>query len=69
MNQVLKIIEDKILIGTEGGGILEIRKDDIDFDANPGDKVNVFKNDNIVVVTKCDEPAPQVKTEPQGIKH
>lgn len=68
MNKIIKIKEDKIIIGTEGGGILEVRLDDIDFEPIIGDEVDVFRSETDVIVTKTIANIVPKQTEsPQAI--
>lgn len=55
MSKIISIKEDVIQIGTEDGGIKEVRRTDVNFDAKVGDKVEIFENESNVIVTKAEE--------------
>lgn len=52
MAKILKIDGEKISIGLDSGAIKEVRQADVNFSAQVGDEVEVFENDNDVIVTK-----------------
>lgn len=55
MNKIIGIQGDIIRIGTDNGGIKEVRRADIGFEPQIGDKVDVFENETTIVVTKAEE--------------
>ena len=55
MSKILDVKDDIVQIGTDDGGIKEVRRIDVKFDAKPGDKVDIFENENSVIVTKKEE--------------
>ena len=52
MAKILKIDGEKILIGLDSGKIKEVRQTDINFSAQIGDEVEVFENEDNVIITK-----------------
>jgi len=52
MAQIVRITEEKVMIGTDDGGIIEARREDINFDPVVGDEVNVFTNETTTVISK-----------------
>lgn len=52
MAKIIKINEDVVFIGTNEGGIKEVRKSDINFEPVVGDEVDVFETENNVIVSK-----------------
>lgn len=54
MSKILSVADDIIKIGTDDGKIKEVRKEDVSFDAQVGDLVDVFENDSNVIVTKAE---------------
>lgn len=59
MAKIIAIDEERITIGTDDGGIKEIRPTDINFSAKIGDKVDIFETETRTVVTKAEEEKPQ----------
>lgn len=55
MARVIKINGDIVSIGTNDGGIKEVRMDDINFIPNIGDEVEIFETEGDLVVTKKEE--------------
>lgn len=55
MSKILTVKEDIVQIGTDDGRIREVRKEDVNFEAKVGDKVDIFENESSVVVTKVEE--------------
>lgn len=55
MSKILDVKDDIVQIGTDDGGIKEVRRVDVKFDAKPGDKVDIFENENSVIVTKKED--------------
>lgn len=64
MSKVIEVTDTKVLIGTDDGKIKEARRDDIKFEPKVGDEVDVFENDDTLIVTKKAQNNP-VET-PQG---
>ena len=52
MAKIIKINEDVVYIGTNEGGIKEVRKSDINFEPVVGDEVDVFETENNVIISK-----------------
>lgn len=52
MAKIIKINDDIVSIGTDEGGIKEVRKTDINFIPNIGDEVEVYETENNTIVTK-----------------
>lgn len=55
MAKIIKIKDDVVSIGTDSGGIKEVRIADINFDPSIGDEVEVFESENNLIVTKKEE--------------
>lgn len=54
MSKIIDVKEDIIQIGTDDGKIKEVRREDVKFDPVIGDKVDVFENENNIIVTKAE---------------
>ena len=68
MNKVIRVNDEIVVIGTDNGGILEVRKDDLDFEPVIGDVVDVFTSETSVIVTKKEvEAAAGINTDKAGI--
>jgi TM2 domain-containing membrane protein YozV len=52
MAKIIKIVGDVISIGTDDGKIKEVRTSDLNFAPVIGDEVEIFENENSVIVTK-----------------
>lgn len=52
MAKILKIKDDVVSIGTDTGGIKQVRAEDLNFVPVVGDEVEIFETENDVVVTK-----------------
>lgn len=52
MAKIIKITNDIISIGTDDGGIKEVRMADVNFVPTLGDEVEVFETENSLIVTK-----------------
>lgn len=55
MAKIIKVNGDIISIGTNEGGIKEVRATDINFTPNVGDEVEIFETENDLIVTKKEE--------------
>lgn len=55
MAKIIKINGDIISIGTNEGGIKEVRATDINFTPNVGDEVEIYETENDLIVTKKEE--------------
>lgn len=55
MAKIIKVNEDIISIGTNEGGIKEVRATDISFTPNVGDEVEIYETENDLIVTKKEE--------------
>lgn len=55
MAKIIKVNEDVVSIGTNDGGIKEVRKTDINFIPNVGDEVEIYETENDLIVTKKEE--------------
>lgn len=67
MNKILEVKDDIVQIGTEDGRIKEVRREDVKFDAKVGDKVDIFENENSVIVTKTEEKKQEENTQQGGV--
>lgn len=52
MAKILKVKDDVVSIGTDAGGIKQVRMEDLNFVPVAGDEVEIFETENDVVVTK-----------------
>lgn len=57
MGKIIRIEGDIVSIGTESGGIDEVRLYDLQFQPEIGDNVEIFKTETKTVVTKVKEKA------------
>ena len=55
MAKIIKVDDEVVTIGTNEGGIKEVRLSDLNFTPEIGDKVDVFESENKVMVTKKEE--------------
>lgn len=55
MSKIISVQDDIVKIGTDNGGIKEVRREDVSFEPKVGDKVEVFENETSCVVTKVEE--------------
>mgnify|MGYP004650779495 FL=1 len=55
MAKIIKVNGDIISIGTNEGGIKEVRETDISFTPNVGDEVEIYETENDLIVTKKEE--------------
>ncbi|WP_027399790.1 TM2 domain-containing protein [Anaerovorax odorimutans] len=68
MDRIVKITEEKIVVGTEGGGIIEARREDLDFEPSLGDAVNIFTSETDTIIAKAIEtPSLESEIEKKGI--
>lgn len=52
MAKIIKVNGDIVSIGTNEGGIKEVRSTDINFTPNVGDEVELYETENDLIVTK-----------------
>lgn len=52
MSKIIKIDNDVIFIGTNQGGIKQVRTSDVNFTPKIGDEVDVYETENEIIVTK-----------------
>lgn len=55
MAKIIKINGDIVSIGTNEGGIKEVRTTDINFTPNVGDEVEIYETEGNLIVTKKEE--------------
>lgn len=55
MAKIIKINGDIVSIGTDTGGIKEVRITDINFTPDVGDEVEIYETENNLIVTKKEE--------------
>ena len=63
MGKILKIEGGIVTIGMANGDMQEVRKDDVTFEPKVGDRVDIFKNENSVIVSKKEEEEPKIEKE------
>lgn len=66
MAKIIKIENEIVFIGTDNGGVKEIRTSDIHFTPNVGDEVEIFENENNCIITKK-EPVKEEASTNNGI--
>lgn len=67
MAKIIAINDTIITIGTDDGGIKEVRSGDVSFVPKVGDKVEIFETETRTIVTKCeDTPQPANMGIPNG---
>ena len=52
MSKIIKIDGEVVSIGTDDGGIKEVRLSDISFDPSVGDNVEIFESEDKLIITK-----------------
>ena len=52
MAKILKINGEVVSVGTEDGKIKEVRLEDVNYDPAVGDEVDIFENEETVIVSK-----------------
>ena len=52
MAKIIKISDDIISIGTDDGGIKEVRTTDLSFEPKVGDEVAIYETENDLIITK-----------------
>lgn len=52
MANIIKIAGEIISIGTDDGKIREVRTSDLNFNPSVGDEVEVFENDDSIIISK-----------------
>lgn len=55
MNKILEISEEVVSIGLSDGGLMEIRRSDLNFEPRIGDIVDVFQNESKTTVILADK--------------
>ena len=63
MAKIISINDQVISIGTDNGGIEEVRSDDINFVPHVGDEVEIFKTETKTIVSKVE---PKRSAIPEG---
>ena len=63
MAKIISINNQIISIGTDDGGIEEVRADDINFVPHIGDEVEIFKTETKIIVSKKEAPKSAI---PEG---
>lgn len=67
MSKIIAITDQIITIGTDDGGIKEVRPDDVNFVPQVGDKVEIFETETRTIVSKAEEKQDAITTQlPQG---
>ena len=52
MAKIIKILNDVVSIGLDNGSIKEVRRADLSFDPIVGLEVDIFENENNIIITK-----------------
>lgn len=55
MNRIIAMTSEAVSIGTDDGSIIEVRPEDVTFDARVGDVVTLFRNEQKIIVTKAEQ--------------
>lgn len=58
MNRIIKVSEEKVIIGTEKGGIIEVSRDNLDFEPTIGKMVDVFTSETDVYICEVEKTQP-----------
>lgn len=67
MAKIIKMDETVVSIGTDQGGIKEVRRADLNFVPQVGDEVEVFETENSTIVTKKEAPVSNENNNNGGI--
>ena len=62
MSKIIKVTEQVVLIGTNEGGIKEVRIEDLNFVPVVGAEVEIFETENNVIVTKKEKEQKDTNT-------
>ena len=52
MSKIIKVTEEKIVIGLDDGNVTEARREDLSFEPEVGDEVDIYKTETEMFVTK-----------------
>ena len=52
MSKIINVKDGVVQIGTDNGGIKEARLEDLNFEPQIGDQVEIFENETSLIVTK-----------------
>jgi TM2 domain-containing membrane protein YozV len=66
MSKVVRVSDDVIFIGTADGGILEVRREDMDFEPLVGEEVEIFKSETALIITRKDFPQAKAEEDLSG---
>lgn len=72
MAKIISINDQVISIGTDDGGIEEIRSSDVNFVPHVGDEVEIFKTDSKIIVSKVEankNTVPEVGHQHQSFQY
>lgn len=50
MDKVIKVTDDEVFVGRENGSIIKTSKENVSFDAEVGDGVEIFSNGNMIIL-------------------
>ena len=64
MAKIIKIEDDRVLIGLDNGGLKEVTKDAFGYTPSVGDNVEVFENENRTIVFKKEINEKPIETTP-----
>lgn len=67
MSKIIEITNQIISIGTDDGGIKEVRSDDINFVPHIGDEVEIFETETRIIVSKVEKKDAQFGIPAGGI--
>ena len=67
MAKIIQIQNDVITIGTDQGGLQEVRISDCNFEPNIGDEVEVFASETKTMVIKKEMPHTSINEDSKGI--
>ena len=51
MNKVIKIADNEIYVGTKDGSFIIVNKENVSWDVQLGDQVDIFKNGDDVILS------------------
>ena len=66
MAKIIKIENDKVLVGLDDGGLKEVTKDALGFAPTVGDEIEIFENENRTVIFKKEKEEKPTATIPSS---
>ncbi|WP_297961505.1 NINE protein [uncultured Ruminococcus sp.] len=66
MAKILNITDTSIIIGTDNGGLKEVKLSDVNYYPRVGDQVEIYETEEKIIVTKAETP-PLQRSAPSSI--